>query len=171
MNRGQAETLNLADLSFEVQKENSSLTSLEGKFVKVRGFWYPISSHEGKLALQPNLKSCCLGAPAKAHQQVIVKGAFASLSAGRAVTLQGIFKIEKGSNLKGQCTQVLVLEEATEVPSPSFVLINGIIGLFALLLWRWPIFLKRYHRLSKQTGSRGSHVKISQDDRSLRHSD
>lgn len=110
-------TVNFDDLSIDQAKENGYLWSLKGEVVQIRGFWYPLSVAEGILASQPQLKSCCIRAPAKIEQQVLVKGGdLALLQPQRALTLEGIFKIEPAYNPNGELVQLFVLEQSKEVP-------------------------------------------------------
>lgn len=109
-------TISFDTLSIEGAKERGDLWSLTGEEVQIRGFWYPLSSEEGVLAPHPQLKSCCVRAPAKMEQQVVVKrGELAQLQPQRALTLEGIFKIDPAYNSKGELVQLFVLEEAKEV--------------------------------------------------------
>lgn len=134
--------LNLSEFPAEIPDPSHSLFSLQGETVQVRGFWYPISPDEGVLAPSPQVKSCCLKVPSKISQQLIVKGSLPSAIPQRAVTLEGIFKIEPLYNKKGEIVQYFVLDKAKEIESPTSRIwiwsISGVAGLFFLgLLIRW----------------------------------
>lgn len=110
-------TVNFDALSMEQAKENRHLLSLKGEVIQIRGFWYPLSNEEGILASHPELKSCCLRAPTKIDNQVIVKGDnLALLQPQRALTLEGVFNIAPAYNEKGELVQLFVLEQSREVP-------------------------------------------------------
>jgi len=135
--------LNIGDFPADPPPETHALWSLQGEFVQVRGFWYPVSSDQGVLASHPGLKSCCLAAPAKLRQQLIVKGQLASLAPQRVVTLGGIFKIDPLYNREGELLQFYVLEQAREVHQEASYLPYLILGLFLALLVLWLFFLRR----------------------------
>lgn len=130
---GNPHTLHFDDLSAENALENSSLWGLSGKVVQLRGFWYPLSSHEGILSSQIDLKSCCLKDPAKIQQQILVEGNVDGFAAGKALTMEGIFKIQPRHNLEGELVQLFVLEQAKVIDQSnlSSYLIVGV-GLILL---------------------------------------
>jgi hypothetical protein len=136
------EILRLDDLALETS-ENSFFWPLQGKIIQVRGFWYPLSSQEGILAPQPHLKSCCLKAPAKIEQQLLVKGSLDSLPAQRVITLEGIFKIDPRYNSEGALIQLFVLEQAREVPQTSLHLGPIVFGACMIFLCIGLVFFKR----------------------------
>src|SRR5436190_1878066 len=82
------------ELSLENSLENKALLAEQGKVIRIRGFWHPLSFGEGILTSQTGIKSCCLKNSANIHQQVVVKGDVASFVEGRAITVEGIFKID-----------------------------------------------------------------------------
>jgi hypothetical protein len=130
--------LKFEDFPLENSAKSSFFASLRDQTVQVRGFWYPLSPHEGILAFQPHLKSCCLRASAKLEQQLLVKGALDSLPVQRAITLEGIFKIDPRYNSEGELIQLFVLEQARELPQPSLHFMPMIFGAFiALFLCIW----------------------------------
>lgn len=140
-------SLSFDDFSFGNAKETGILYPLQGQLVQVRGFWYPLSVDDGILAPHPQLKSCCLQAPAKIEQQLLIKGkALSSLSSQRALTIEGIFRIQPFYNSKGELVQFFVLEQAKEVPqhnySINWVLLIGA-GLIIFISW---LFLKMFWR-------------------------
>lgn len=102
--------LNLSDFPDEPQ----AFLSVIGQEVQIRGFWVPLSSSHGVLTSSPNMKSCCLMAPTKIYQQVLVKGNVES-SENKVVTLEGIFIIEPLYNQENKPIQYYVLEQAKEV--------------------------------------------------------
>lgn len=114
-------SLSFDDFSFENAEETGILSSLRGQIVQIRGFWYPLSVNEGILAPHPQLKSCCLQAPAKIEQRLLVKGEALSslLSSQRALTVEGIFQIQPSYNSKGELVQFFILDQAQEVPQQS----------------------------------------------------
>jgi hypothetical protein len=128
------EILKFDDLT-EFPKPADPLFSFQGKLVQVRGFWHPLSDGQGILAPSPNLKSCCLRAPARIHQQLIVKGHFPNLSVQRAVTLEGIFKIAPQYNEEGKLIQLYILENSREVKEEtSYSLLLMAVVLVALCI-------------------------------------
>lgn len=139
-----ARSLSFNDLSFENAKETGLLPSLQGQIVQVRGFWYPLSVDDGILAPHPQLKSCCLQAPAKIEQQILVKGkALSSLPPQRALTLEGIFQIEPAYNAKGELIQFFILNQAKEVSRPSDSM-NWVLLIGALMIFTFWWLLKRF---------------------------
>ena len=131
-------TLSFEDLSLDISEKHSLLLTLQGQTVQIRGFWYTLSPEEGILAPQPNLKSCCLKVPGKVQQQLIVKGEKLSLlPAQRALTLEGIFKIEPVYDFQGHLAQAFILEQAKEVPQPNFHL--SLILLLAIFIFLFSI--------------------------------
>lgn len=103
----------------------------QGQQVQVRGFWYPLSSEQGVLAPAPDLKSCCIGKPATISQQLVVQGSFETLSAGQAVTLEGIFKMEPVYDQDRKLIQFYVLDQPRIVnPSSSTFSILLILAAF-----------------------------------------
>lgn len=104
--------LNLAD--FPIKNPNDSI----GQTVQIRGFWYPLTADQGILAKTPQLKSCCINAPTKITEQVLVKGNI-SAAAQRAITLEGTFKIEPLHNAQGELVQFYILDQAKEVASSN----------------------------------------------------
>lgn len=130
--------LNLADFS---STPSATHHPLHGSAVQVRGFWHPVSPDHGVLTATPDVKSCCIQAPAKIHQQLIVKGEIASLIPQRAVTLQGIFKLEPKTNSDGQLIQVYLLEMAQEVPqTKKHLLLWMILSLATLTIMGWAYY-------------------------------
>lgn len=125
------------------EKDHFNLLFLQDQKIEIRGFWYPLSHEEGILSSQPGLKSCCLKAPAKIEEQILVKGTIAFLSAQRAITLEGIFKIEPRYNAEGELIQLFVLEQAREISHPSSLPIGiMILGILVLLFCVWRFFFK-----------------------------
>lgn len=136
-----APILFVEDLFNEKLEGKESIEASNGKRVQIRGFWRGISSEEGVLAATPDLKSCCIKAPEKIHQQVIVRGDLRGISSG-AVTLEGFFKIDPQYDQKRNLNQLYVLEFEKEVRQPissSFIfLIAG------MLLILFPFAIKTY---------------------------
>ncbi len=145
--------LNLAHFSLENSTE-ASLLSLQGQIIQVRGFWYPLSPQEGILAPQPHLKSCCVRAPTTIQQQLLVRGAVDSLSAQRAVTVEGMFKIDPRYNSKGELIQLFILEQARERSQTSLYFSPMILGIVMVLLSVGFIFFKRKFGPSTKAGAR-----------------
>ena len=145
MHLSAAPLLNFDDFSFENAKETGSLWSLQGQVVQVRGFWYPLSGEEGILTPHPQLKSCCLRAPNKIEQQVLIKGAaLAMLSPQKVLSLEGTFHIQPAYNAKGELIQLFVLERAQEVYRPQGAMVGGILLIaFLIMLMFWCFKLKR----------------------------
>lgn len=129
--------VNFDDFSLENSERNSPLWNLQGHMIQMRGFWYSLSPDEGLLASQPHLKSCCLKAPAKIDQQLLVKGKIASFSTKRAITLEGVFKIEPRYNSEGQLIQLFVLEQPVLVSESNGLLIWLILGVFFVVFCFW----------------------------------
>lgn len=107
--------LNLSELPAGGPAETDFHLPLEGKAIQVRGFWYALPSGGGVLTGSPQMKSCCLQAPSKIYQQVIVKGEISSHLFHRAITLEGIFKIEPRYNPERGVIQYYVLDHAREI--------------------------------------------------------
>lgn len=133
--------LNLAEFPAEAPDDGHALWSLHGHGVLIRGFWHPLASDEGVLTASPQVKSCCLKAPSKIHQQVIVKGMAPLPQFQKAATLEGIFKIEPLYNKEGEAVQYYVLEQAKEFQPPGLnrlvLILFGFAGLsFACLKFR-----------------------------------
>lgn len=125
------QTLNISDFLDEIPAETQSIYSLQNQVVRVRGFWYPLTANQGILASTPHLKSCCIKAPAKIYQQLIVKGDLASLSSQKAITLEGIFKIDPQYNSEKELIQLYVLINAKELQQPFSSRLLWILGLCA----------------------------------------
>lgn len=130
--------LKLSEFPSDVPVDSHPIRSLQGKKVHIRGFWYPITPNGGVLAATPHVKSCCLKAPAKIYQQVIVQGSTPSDGYQRAVTFEGIFKIEPLVNKEGEVIQYYVLEQAHEIRPTgthhSAVMLSGLAGYFVVYL-------------------------------------
>lgn len=133
------QTLHLSDLPVEN-------LGLHGKIVRARGFWHPLSSNEGVLSNELDLKSCCIRAPAKIAQQIFVKNAPFTLTPKRAITLEGRFNIEPRYDENGQIVQLYVLEEAKEVEKEeeglSSIHVGAVWAVFLLILL-FPLFFSR----------------------------
>lgn len=114
--------IEFSEIPLEIPEKEASIRLWDGKKIKIRGFWYPLQEDAGVLTSIPQLKSCCILAPAKVTQQVLVKGEISSLTAQRAATVEGIFRIRPLYNEKGELVQLYVLEEAKEIPSSHFSL-------------------------------------------------
>lgn len=108
---------------------NHPIWQLQGSTLQARGFWHPVSSEHGILSGSPEIKSCCMQAPAKIHEQLIVRGDISSLLPQRAVTLEGVFQIAPQKNSKGEIIQLYVLDQAREIQSP-----HEYLTLFSLLI-------------------------------------
>lgn len=134
------QTIGFDALSLEQAQENGYLWSLKGEVIQMRGFWYPLSDEEGILASHPQLKSCCVGAPAKIEQQIVVKGDdLALLQPQRALTVEGIFNIEPAYNSKGELVQLFVLKQSREVPrmNSDMKWAIAILFIFFFTFWIW----------------------------------
>lgn len=116
----------------------------------MRGFWYPLSPQEGILATQTNLKSCCLKAPAKIQEQIFVKGDVVSFFPQKALTLEGIFRIEPSYNVEGQLVQLFVLEKAKEVHQSNFFLYLAIFSIFIISMWAFYFYWSRSNQFSSR---------------------
>lgn len=134
--------LKFEDFSIENSGKNSSLWNLQGQEIQMRGFWYSLSPNEGLLASQPHLKSCCFKAPAKIEQQLLVKGDVTSFSSQRAITVEGIFKIEPIYDSERRLVQLFTLENARQVPESTFSLIGLALVLLLILFAVWRLFFK-----------------------------
>lgn len=137
--------LDFADLSSENNLKNSLLWNLQGKVVRIRGFWHPISPHEGILTCQPQLKSCCLKTPARIHQQILIRVLQPIFSSKRALTMEGVFKIEPSYDSDGQLVQLFVLDQAKEIYQPNLNFIFFLLILVVFLCW----FFLKYKPLSR----------------------
>ena len=130
--------LSLSEFPSEIPADAHPIRSFQGQTVQIRGFWYPITSNGGVLASSPHVKSCCLKAPSKIYQQVIVHGSFPSYAYQRAVTFEGIFKIDPLYNKEGAVIQYYVLEGAHEIRQTgiyhSAVMLSGLAGFFVVHL-------------------------------------
>ncbi len=106
--------LSFTDLS---QMKESQFSNWNGKVVSVRGFLY--QSDEGKwiLASTPNLKTCCVGKGTKALSQIQVEGDLETPSAGRAVNLQGTFKVNPKYDQQGHLLGLYELKNTIALPS------------------------------------------------------
>lgn len=98
--------------------------------VLMRGFTYQTSSGQWILSPDPHLKSCCVGATAKAKEQVLLFGDFTSLPKAVAVVVQGHWHIRSG-----QKTKVYVLENAALVDNAPFPFATVAVGLGFLLIF------------------------------------
>jgi hypothetical protein len=67
-----------------------------GQEVHTRGFLYPLNENESILALQPNLRSCCVVDKKNKHANLLVKGQL-EVDSNSLVELVGDFKFQ-GSN-------------------------------------------------------------------------
>lgn len=89
-------------ISFIELSEQHKETSVE-----VRGFLYTTSDGKVLLAPQPNLRSCCVGSPAKIHEQIALLDLQKVPITTQAVNVQGIFHLDE-SNLKSLSKAKLV---------------------------------------------------------------
>lgn len=103
-------TLELLQLPTPPIAENHPIRTMDRQIVTVRGFWYPLNEHEGILAAQPNLKSCCIGSSDKIYKQIIVKNAPSQFPLNQIVTLHGVFEINPGYDEENNLTQFYVLQ-------------------------------------------------------------
>ena len=127
-----AKELKLEELSLEKGKKGGGLSKIEGEIVQIRGFWYPISSTEGMLAEQPNMKSCCLNSPKTIERRCVVKGLkLEQLLPQRVVTIEGKFQITPLYNNQGELIQLFLLDEAKETSkmtqSTHWILLGGLL--------------------------------------------
>jgi hypothetical protein len=106
--------------------------------IQIRGFWYPLNGDQGILAAQPHLKSCCLTPSSTIGRQLTVKPRTKRepWTVERAMTLEGIFKIEPLYDEEGRLIQYYVLEEADEVSSQSKSSTLLLVGLLIYWLWK-----------------------------------
>lgn len=124
--------LNLAELPQEIPSESHPFWSSHGKNVQVRGFWHPISDEEGILTPLPNVKSCCLRAPGKVLQQIVVRGRLPQMTSLNVVTVEGILKIEPLFNKEDELIQLYVLNQAKEAQTEkSYAWSVIVVGLLA----------------------------------------
>lgn len=72
-----------------------------------------------------------------------MKGEIAALAPQRAVTVEGIFKIEPLYNLKGEAVQYYVLEQAKETQRSESHLLIWTIPCLAALFLAWKFYFKR----------------------------
>jgi hypothetical protein len=89
--------------------ENHPIRAMDQQIVTVRGFWYPLNEHEGILAAQPNLRSCCVGSSDKIYKQIVVKDAPCQFPPNQIVTLQGLFQINPGYDEHNNLIQFYIL--------------------------------------------------------------
>lgn len=136
------QVLNLAEFPAEIPADSDPIWSMQGRVVRIRGFWYPISSDEGMLAGSPQMKSCCIKAPSKITQQVLVKGSLASTIPQRAVTMEGIFRIDPRYNQEGGMVQYFVLDQAKEIHISGYMILIWIISGCGALCFSYLIFKK-----------------------------
>lgn len=88
-------------ISFDLLEKHASSgfsRKYDGKEVKIRGFGYQAEDGRYVLASQPNLKSCCVGASRKIHQQIILKGSIPDIPRNKAVTVLGSFATDPTYN-------------------------------------------------------------------------
>lgn len=109
----------------------------QNRLIQVRGFLYHLPSGELILADQPNLKSCCIGSKHLAEHQIQIKGNISLQS--NAVTLQGVFRVQKDSLLPYYLDDPQLIETSRSI---LFWIASGLVALF---IFRW-IRNKKYAR-------------------------
>lgn len=67
------------------------LPAESGKEIEIRGFLYPNSEGKWILASEPNLRTCCVGNPDKAAQQIQIENLAITDSPSQAVLVRGVF--------------------------------------------------------------------------------
>lgn len=101
---------------------------LDGQVIKIRGFIYETKEGQFILAAQPDLKSCCVGAPNKLQEQLLLEGPLSEIPKQQFITLEGVFKIEEKQGYLYRLEQIKLFHPQTS----SFPWIS--LGLFSLIL-------------------------------------
>lgn len=113
-----------------------SLSDMKGRYhernVRIRGFLYQTQDGRWILSAEPNLKTCCVGSPAKALQQILVTGDFAKETL-EPVTVEGIFLVEPVNGPKGT-GQLFKLENAKIYQERSGGIPYGTLAIASLVL-------------------------------------
>jgi hypothetical protein len=90
-------TLSANSVKF-VSFDEIALNAYEGELAQVRGFAYQTPQGMWILSEDPQLKSCCAGAPAKAGRQIFLAGEFTSLPKAQAIALKGTLTHREGQH-------------------------------------------------------------------------
>jgi hypothetical protein len=126
-------TLSFEDLKGFIEK-GETLVNQNDEKSRIRGFLYHLDDGNYILAGRPNLRSCCLGKEAQADIQVLVTGLKRVELSTRALTLEGVLKIESQSDKDGGPATVYRLERAEIVPSQPISFYRRILILSLMLL-------------------------------------
>lgn len=79
-------------LSF-LQLQSKNPQDYHDKEVVIRGFIFQTSEGRMILAGEPNVKSCCLGAPEKIRQQIVLDGDISEFKSNSIVMIEGRFVV------------------------------------------------------------------------------
>lgn len=102
-----------------------------GREVQIRGFLYQKEDGSWILAAEPNLRTCCVGAPGKAKGQIALADDFSATPTKRVVTLQGSLIISPGPLYRFDRGAQIVPDTSTSWWLPLLALVAFILG------WRY----------------------------------
>lgn len=105
--------LSFFDLPKSVPDEKHPLWEWDKTSVTIRGFYYEWNSRASILSAQPAIKSCCLGAESKVHEQIFLHH-FKMKPSKYVVCLKGKFRVEPVYGEGGKLLQLYHLEEVEE---------------------------------------------------------
>lgn len=126
-----ATTLTLGPLNAKpIEFEDLANRGLNGQHVQIRGFAYRTSDDQWILSSDPHLKSCCIGIPAKAAEQVTVRGDFPALPTAQAIVIEGVLTTNPpdGSGLYSMSNARII--EGARFP---WLTLSAIISLLAIV--------------------------------------